>query len=170
MWSIWQRSAGASQKGWVQHWSRTSMARRVAPVKKRAVVEHSIRVPGRKDDAFEVRPLQPGQQRTGGDDGPPFDPADAPMEGLITHQDAEEGLGTPVAVLGPLGAHRHLDQGVGATLRRCRPAHGPWGHARAPLWPPPTRPRRGPASIRANSPATMAPLIGSRLAPKRYIP
>ena len=117
-WSIWQRSAGASQKGWVQRWSLISMARRVAPVKKRAVSGALDPGPGRKDDAFEVRPLQPGQQRTGADDGSPLDPADAPMEGLITHQDAEEGRRTPVRRVGPLGAHRHLDQGVGSTLRR----------------------------------------------------
>ncbi len=35
MWSAWQNGAVTSQKGWVHCWSRTSMARRVAPVNSR---------------------------------------------------------------------------------------------------------------------------------------
>src|ERR1019366_9069756 len=71
---------------------------------------------GAKDDPFEAGPLQPGQKGARGDNGAPFDLADAPMECLIAHQDAEEGLRTPVGRLRALGAHRHLDQSVGPSL------------------------------------------------------
>jgi hypothetical protein len=43
MWSTWHSGAGRSQVGCVQRWSRTSIARRVAPVKNRAFSLTSIR-------------------------------------------------------------------------------------------------------------------------------
>ena len=46
MWSTWQKGALTSQKGWVHSRSRTSMARRVAPVKNRLVGLVSTRHPG----------------------------------------------------------------------------------------------------------------------------
>ena len=42
MWSIWQSSAGVSQKSWKHSWSLAKMARRVAPSKMRRVTPTSM--------------------------------------------------------------------------------------------------------------------------------
>ena len=48
MWSTWHQAAGTWQLGWQHSRSRTSMARRVAPVKHRWVGGHSTRGTGAK--------------------------------------------------------------------------------------------------------------------------
>jgi len=53
MWS--HQLAGRSQVGWLQMRSRTWMARRVAPVKKRSVGGHSTRAMGRVTACSKLR-------------------------------------------------------------------------------------------------------------------
>ncbi len=116
MWSIWQRCGGDVAVGVGAALVPDLDGPSGRPGEEPGLFGALDPQTGRKDDPFEVGPLQPGHQGPGGDNGPPLDPADAPKERLIAHQDAEEGLGTPVARLGPTGAHRHLDQGIGPAL------------------------------------------------------
>ena len=137
------RSAGRSQNSCWHCRSRTSMARRVAPVKNRDVTEHSARLSGPKTIRSKVASSIQRNSDPGVTTGPCANSEIAPGQRRVVDDHSEEGLGAAGVGGGTGRAHRHLDHGVGPALGRgAGQLVGVGVSARGALWPRPSRPRR----------------------------
>ena len=116
MWSAWQNGAVTSQKGWVHCWSRTSMARRVAPVNSRLVGLISIRRPGANTARSRSAWSNQGSSEPGGTTVPFSSWQILPWSVSHPTRTVNRGAGFLASAWTALRADGHLHQGVGPAL------------------------------------------------------